>query len=49
VAEKKYGVDNLVAQQLFVDFIYNQTDVIQQVDAVMNKDPEKDAARKGGA
>lgn len=33
LAEQKYGVGNWFAQEKFVDFIYNETNVIQEVDA----------------
>lgn len=33
LAEKKYGANNWKAQEMFVDYIYNQTDVVQRVNA----------------
>ena len=34
LAEKKYGSGNWFPQEKFVDFIYNETNVIQEVDAI---------------
>lgn len=34
LAEKKYGANNWRAQEYFVNYIYNETQVIQRVDAM---------------
>lgn len=34
LAEKKYGEGNWFPQEKYVDFIYNETNVIQEVDAL---------------